>query len=68
MQQRKYGCVAFNKKTKEFDGGDGNMVDELLQAEIFSNNIIPNEFLKRYDEPEEFELWPIEIVYRTCAY
>lgn len=65
MQVRKYGSILFDKKQKDFYLEDGDSTDEMSEAAIFDTIEDANSTRSRLDEPDNFEVWDIEIVYRT---
>jgi hypothetical protein len=66
MQVRKYGCILFNKKQKDFYSEDGDSTEEMSEAFVFNNKEHANATIKSdFDEPDDFDIWNIEIVYRT---
>jgi hypothetical protein len=65
MQVRKYGSILFNKKTKDFYTEDGYVIDDMSEANIYKTPDEAHEVIKCLDEPDIFDVWNIEIVYRT---
>lgn len=65
MQVRKYGCILFNKKQKDFYSEDGDSTEEMSKAFICENKNDAISVRSCQDEPDDFDIWNIEIVYRT---
>ena len=65
MQVRKYGSILFNKKNKDFYVDDGYTVDDMSEATIFYQKEGAEIEISCLDEPEDFEIWNIEIIYQT---
>lgn len=65
MQVRKYGSILFNKKGKDFYADDGYVVDDMSEACIFDSPQDAHDTRGCFDEPDNFEVWNLEIVYRT---
>ncbi len=68
MKQVKNGSVIFNKRSKMFDGNndDGTFTHELSEAYIYEDyKQAENELLNNFDEPDNYKIWNIEIIYKT---
>jgi len=62
--------IRFNKYTlitkerpMEFIDGDCNTTDRIEEAMLNDSEIIANDVLKTFDNPEEFEILPVNITY-----
>lgn len=65
MQQIKYGSIIFHKRSKMFMNCEEGFTHELSEAYIYENHKRAENDLEEYDEPNEYEIWDIEIKYQT---
>jgi hypothetical protein len=65
MQQRKYGSIMFHKRSKMFVDIDNCSTHELSEAYIYESHKQAESDLEGYDNPNEYEIWDIEIIYQT---
>jgi hypothetical protein len=65
MKQTKDVYILYNKVEKEFLGWDEGLVEDMLDAKYFDGMDLINRESMTLDEPENFEIWEIEITYRT---
>jgi hypothetical protein len=65
MQARIYGSILFNKKQKDFYLEGGDSTDDMSEAYVYDNKEHANKIRETLDEPDDFDIWNIEIVYRT---
>lgn len=67
MRSVKTVFVIYNKLSKMFDGNneDGEMTDDLFDAYIYTTHKEAENELGNFDEPKDFEIWEIEMIYKT---
>ena len=67
MKQVKTGSVIFHKRSKMFmdNSDDCCFTHNLYEAYIYENHNQAQNNLDEYDEPDGYEVWDIEVVYKT---
>jgi hypothetical protein len=65
MRSIRTGFIFFNKSSKMFDCSEGELTDDLHEANVYPTRASADNQLEIFDRPEDFEIWEIEIEYRT---
>ena len=61
------GCILYDKINKCFVDGDGEQCDRMCKAYVYENKKFAEEDLKKFDEPNNYEIWDMKVLYKTIA-
>lgn len=60
MKEVTGGYIIYDKVYKSFRLSDGNYVDSMFEAQIWKYESDAEDTVKKFDEPENYEVWEVE--------